>query len=147
VSDGYTVVLKSDSTPLEKLDALLWLDVNFLERYPQEFAIMKSWLRGISHATRDLGAFHDKRAEQIQTVLVEGIRLGELRAGRMGAAAPATDVLARCIFGLIWPSHELLQKMGKQGTQAYLRDTLLRGAAQSPHAVRKRSEILLEGTG
>lgn len=147
VSGGYTTVLKSDSTALEKLDALLWLDVNFFERFPQEFAITKSWLRGISHATRDLGAFHDERSEQIKAVVAEGIRLGELRADYTGAAAPNPDVLARCLFDLTWPSYRLLEKHGKQGTLAYFRATVLRGAANPPRATEDPRAPLLQGTG
>ena len=41
--DGYSCEL--DSTTVEKLDALSWLNINALDQFPDEFRIQLAWLR------------------------------------------------------------------------------------------------------
>ena len=45
VAAGWDAALGSDATPIEKLDALAWLDINALDRFGEEFKIQLAWLR------------------------------------------------------------------------------------------------------
>ncbi|EUA25900.1 bacterial regulatory s, tetR family protein [Mycobacterium intracellulare] len=45
VEAGWVNVLRSDATPIEKLDALSWVNVNALDRFSDEFRIQLAWMR------------------------------------------------------------------------------------------------------
>src|ERR1700754_2313703 len=45
VGAGWTAVLKSDATLVEKLDALSWVNINALDHSPDEFRIQLAWMR------------------------------------------------------------------------------------------------------
>jgi AcrR family transcriptional regulator len=128
LSDGYASIVSTDSTAVEKLDALTWLNVNVLDRFPEEYEIQQSWLRAIPPAESDQSTFHEERAKHIESVVAEGLRQGQLRAGHLGADAPPLAVLTGCFRDLIWPT-QLVPKLGKRATLAYARSTTLRGAA------------------
>jgi AcrR family transcriptional regulator len=128
LSDGYASIVSTDSTAVEKLDALTWLNVNVLDRFPEEYEIQQSWLREIPPAESDQSTFHEERAKHIESVVAEGLRQGQLRAGHLGADAPPLAVLTGCFRDLIWPT-PLVPKLGKRATLAYARSTMLRGAA------------------
>jgi AcrR family transcriptional regulator len=128
LSDGYRAVIASDSTTVAKLDALTWLNINILESFPEEFAIQRAWMRAIPPAASNLTALQLERARQIQDIVAEGVRRGELRDGRTGAVRPSIDVLAMCYRDLVWPS-SLVKLAGPARALAHSRATLMRGAA------------------
>ena len=43
--EGSREVLRSKSSPIEKLDALSWININALERFGDEFRIQLAWMR------------------------------------------------------------------------------------------------------
>ena len=131
LSDGYRAVIASDSTTVEKLDALTWLNINILESFPEEFAIQRAWMRAIPPAASDLSVHQRERAGQIREVVAEGLRLGELRAVRSDSGQPSVDVLASCYRDLVWPS-ALVYIAGPERALAHCRATLVRGAAAEP---------------
>jgi AcrR family transcriptional regulator len=133
LSDGYRAVIASDSTTVEKLDALTWLNINILESFPEEFAIQRAWMRAIPPAASDLSVHQRERAGQIRQVVAEGLRLGELRAVRSDSGQPSVDVLASCYRDLVWPS-ALVYIAGPERALAHCRATLVRGAAAVPGA-------------
>jgi AcrR family transcriptional regulator len=133
LSDGYRAVLARDSTTVEKLDALTWLNINILESFPEEFAIQRAWMRAIPPAASDLSAYQRERAGQIRQIVAEGLRRGELRSGQSESGQPSVDVLASCYRDLIWPS-ALVQIAGPERTLEHCRATLVRGAAAVPAA-------------
>ncbi len=45
VALGWTNVLRSDASPVEKLDALSWVNTNVLDRFGDEFRIQLAWMR------------------------------------------------------------------------------------------------------
>ena len=45
VEAGWVGVLRSDATPVEKLDALSWVNVNALDQFSDEFRIQLAWMR------------------------------------------------------------------------------------------------------
>jgi AcrR family transcriptional regulator len=138
LSDGYRAVIASDSTTVEQLDALTWLNINILESFPEEFAIQRAWMRAIPPAASDLSAHQRERAGQIRQIVAEGLRRGELRPGQSDAGQPSIDVLASCYRDLVWPS-ALVYIAGPKRALAHCRATLVRGAAAVPVAAPQPS--------
>ena len=52
VGGAWADIVRSDSTTVEKLDALSWLNINALDQFPDEFRIQLAWLR---HTPPDIG--------------------------------------------------------------------------------------------
>ncbi|OBY29512.1 TetR/AcrR family transcriptional regulator, partial [Mycolicibacter kumamotonensis] len=42
---GFAAVLRADATPVEKLDALSWININALDQFPDEWKIQLAWMR------------------------------------------------------------------------------------------------------
>lgn len=138
LSDGYRAVIASDSTAVELLDALTWLNINILKSFPEEFAIQRAWMRAIPPAASDLSVHQRERAGQIRQIVAEGLRRGELRSGWPGCGEPSVDVLAMCYRDLVWPS-ALVQLAGAERALEHCRSTLVRGAATVSQSRRAAS--------
>jgi AcrR family transcriptional regulator len=123
VEAGWVGVLRSDATPVQKLDALSWVNVNALDQFSDEFRIQLAWMRQ-SPPTADPGWSYPTRLRQMKSLLSEGIRSGEIRID-----APSTAMLARCVIGLQWIPENILRAVGKRTALVHVRDTVLRGAA------------------
>lgn len=124
VEAGWVNVLRSDATPIEKLDALSWVNVNALDRFSDEFRIQLAWMRQSPPDTPNPGWLYATRLRQMKTLLSEGIRSGEI-----GVDAPSTAMLARCVVGLQWIPENILRDVGKRAGLVHARDTVLRGVA------------------
>ncbi|HET6954387.1 MAG TPA: TetR/AcrR family transcriptional regulator [Acidimicrobiales bacterium] len=122
---GWDAVLGARATPLEKLDALLWLDINILDRYTEESRIQSVGLQFAPPTSPDLGLSFPARLRQIRKVLADGAAAGEIRT-----FAGSADVRARCVFSLIWTPGHIVRTLGTHATLGFARDTLLRGAAE-----------------
>ncbi|OBF59423.1 TetR family transcriptional regulator [Mycobacterium sp. 852002-53434_SCH5985345] len=124
VEAGWVNVLRSDATPIEKLDALSWVNVNALDRFSDEFRIQLAWMRQSPPDTPNPGWLYATRLRQMKTLLSEGIRSGEISVD--GAS---TAMLARCVIGLQWIPENILAEVGKRAALVHVRDTVLRGVA------------------
>jgi AcrR family transcriptional regulator len=124
VEAGWVNVLRSDATPIEKLDALSWVNVNALDQFSDEFRIQLAWMRQSPPNTPNPGWLYATRLRQMKSLLSEGIRSGEIRID-----APSTAMLARCVIGLQWIPENILRAVGKRAALVHTRDTVLRGAA------------------
>ncbi len=124
VEAGWVSVLRSDATPIEKLDALSWVNVNALDRFSDEFRIQLAWMRQSPPDTPNPGWLYATRLRQMKTLLSEGIRSGEISID-----APSTTMLARCVIGLQWIPENILYEVGKRAALVHARDTVLRGVA------------------
>jgi AcrR family transcriptional regulator len=124
VEAGWVGVLRSDSTAIEKLDALSWVNVNALDRFSDEFRIQLAWMRQSPPNTPNPGWLYATRLRQMKSLLSEGIRAGEISIG-----APSTTMLARCVIGLQWIPENILADVGKRAALVHVRDTVLRGVA------------------
>jgi AcrR family transcriptional regulator len=124
VEAGWLAVLRSEATPIEKLDALSWVHVNALDRFSDEFRIQLAWMRQSPPNTPNPGWLYATRLRQMKSLLSEGIRSGEISID-----APSTTMLARCIIGLQWIPENILRAIGKQAGLVHARDTVLRGVA------------------
>ncbi|OBF57052.1 TetR family transcriptional regulator [Mycobacterium sp. 852002-50816_SCH5313054-b] len=124
VEAGWVSVLRSDATPIEKLDALSWVNVNALARFSDEFRIQLAWMRQSPPDTPNPGWLYATRLRQMKTLLAEGIRSGEISVD-----AASTAMLARCVIGLQWIPENIVAEVGKRAALVHARDTVLRGAA------------------
>jgi AcrR family transcriptional regulator len=124
VEAGWVGVLRSDATPVEKLDALSWVNVNALDRFSDEFRIQLAWMRQSPPNTPNPGWLYATRLRQMKSLLSEGIRSGEISID-----APSTTMLARCVIGLQWIPENILRAVGKRAALVHARDTVLRGVA------------------
>jgi AcrR family transcriptional regulator len=133
LSDGYHAVMASDSTTVEKLDALTWLNISVVEERREEFAIQRAWRRTIPPAASDLNLPQLERVRQIRSLVSDGLRSGELHLAQSGPVVPAAvsspkvDVLAMCYRDLMWPS-TIVELAGRWRALALCRATFLRGA-------------------
>jgi AcrR family transcriptional regulator len=124
VGAGWTAVLRSDSAPVEKLDALSWLNINALDRFPDEFRIQLAWMRHSPPDTADPGWSFSMRVRQMKTLLSEGIKSGDIRID-----SPTAETLARCVIGIQWIPENILHELGTRDSLIHARDTVLRGIA------------------
>jgi AcrR family transcriptional regulator len=124
VEAGWVGVLRSDATPIEKLDALSWVNVNALDRFSDEFRIQLAWMRQSPPDARNPGWLYTTRLRQMKSLLSEGIRSGQIRIDTR-----STGMLARCVIGLQWIPENILRAIGKRAALVHARDTVLRGVA------------------
>jgi AcrR family transcriptional regulator len=124
VEAGWVSVLRSDATPVEKLDALSWVNVNALDQFSDEFRIQLAWMRQSPPNTPNPGWLYATRLRQMKSLLSEGLRSGEIRVD-----APSTAMLARCVIGLQWIPENILRAIGRRAALVHVRDTFLRGVA------------------
>lgn len=124
VGAGWVSVLRADATPIEKLDALSWVDINALDQFHDEFRIQLAWLRQSPPDTPNPGRSFTTRLRQLKALLSEGARSGEIRID-----APSTEMLARCVIDVLWIPENILRAGGKRAALIHARDTVLRGVA------------------
>ena len=124
VAEGWTRVLRSDSSVIEKLDALSWVNTNVLDRFGDEFRIQLAWMRQSPPDTPNIGWLFAKRMRQMKTLLAEGIRSGEIKID-----SPSNETLARSVIGVGWIPENILHDLGTRASLIHLRDTMLRGVA------------------
>jgi AcrR family transcriptional regulator len=124
VTTAWNAVLRSPSSPLEKVDALIWVSIMVLERFSEEYRIQLAWLRQSPPSTMDLGAPSVAQLRQVKSLLAAGTRGGELRL--VGTSA---DIRARCVVELIWTPETIVRSAGPQRAHVLARETVLRGAA------------------
>ncbi|MBL7497154.1 TetR/AcrR family transcriptional regulator [Frankia sp. CNm7] len=132
VTAGWRAVLRSPSTAVEKLDALMWFDINLMDQFSEEFKIQFAGLRESPPDSPDLTWTFPTQLRQVKTLLAEGIRAGDLHLE--GASA---DIRARCLFGVIWMPQNIVHGAGARAALALSRDTVLRGASDRSAANRE----------
>jgi AcrR family transcriptional regulator len=125
VAAGWVSILRSDATPIEKLDALSWVNINALDQFADEFRIQLAWMRQSPPDTSNPGWSFALRVRQMKALLSEGIRAGEIRID-----TPSNELLARCIIGLQWIPENILRDVGTRTSLIHARDTVLRGVAE-----------------
>jgi AcrR family transcriptional regulator len=124
VAVGWTNVLRSDASPVEKLDALSWINTNALDRFGDEFRIQLAWMRQSPPDTPNPGWLFATRVRQMKGLLAEGIRSGEIEID-----SPSNEMLARSVIGVGWIPENILHDLGTRPSLIHVRDTMLRGVA------------------
>ena len=122
VALGWTNVLRSDASPIEKLDGLSWVNTNALDRFGDEFRIQLAWMRQSPPDTPNPGWLFAKRVRQMKSLLAEGIRSGEIRID-----SPSNEILARSVIGVGWIPENILHDLGTRRALIHVRDTMVRG--------------------
>ena len=125
VRNSWTPVLHSDSSPVEKVDALIWVNINIVDRFSDEFNIQLAWFRESPPSTSNLGTSFAARLRDVQSLLAAGRRAGELHVE--GSTA---GVRAWSIFELLWVPEEIVRDPSPRAALAFARSTTLRGAAR-----------------
>lgn len=122
---GARAVLRSDSSPIEKLDALSWININALERFGDEFRIQLAWMRQIPPDAPNPSVEFPTRLRQTKSLLSQGIQSGLVTIDDV-----PRDMLARCVISLQWFPENILRDIGAPASLTHVRDTMLRGAAE-----------------
>lgn len=130
IAVGWTEVLGSEGTTIEKLDALSWIHTNALDQFGDEFRIQLAWMRQSPPDTPNPGWLFTKRVKQVRSLLSEAIKAGEINVD-----SPSNEMLARAVIGVGWIPENILRQLGTRASQIHVRDTSLRGvvARKSPH--------------
>ncbi len=126
VDAGSKRVLRSEASPIAKLDALSWVDTNALDRFGDEFRIQLAWMRQIPPDTPNPSMQFPKRLRQIKSLLSAGIQSGEINNHDA-----SVEMLARCVILLKWIPANILRQVGTRAAQLHVRDTMLRGVIQT----------------
>jgi AcrR family transcriptional regulator len=125
VESGWQAVLDSGATSVEKLDALMWININVVLRHSDEYNIQLAWLRESPPNTANLGQNFPALLQGLEALLAAGDRAGELRI-----EGPSPDLRAWALFDPMWMHENIVDKVGARAALALGRDTVLRGAAQ-----------------
>jgi hypothetical protein len=105
--------MRSESAPLEKLDALSLLNINVLDPFADEFRIQLAWMRQSPPDIADPAWSFSTRVRQMKALLSEGIRSGEIRVD-----SPNAEMLARGVIGVQWIPETSWAPGGRFGTRA-----------------------------
>jgi AcrR family transcriptional regulator len=125
VEAGWASVLASDATSVEKLDALMWVNINVVVRFSDEYNIQLAWLRESPPSTSDLGQNFPALLGRLRSLLSRGVRAGELRI-----EGPSADVRAWSLFDPLWMHENIIRTIGPLAARRLARDSVLRGAAE-----------------
>src|SRR6201999_3498585 len=107
VDAGSKRVLRSQASPVAKLDALAWVDTNALVRFGDEFRIQLAWMRQIPPDTPNPSMQFAKRLRQIKSLISAGIKSGDINADGV-----PVEMLARCVIVLRWIPSNIVQQLG-----------------------------------
>jgi AcrR family transcriptional regulator len=124
VASAWNAVIASEGTPTERLDALLWVNVNVLDRFGEESKIQMAWLRQSPPTSANLGLTFGRQVKELASLLDEGIDTGELRLD--GDSSKARAML---LYELLLMPENIIRNAGMAGAHALGRETVLRGAA------------------
>ena len=122
---AWDAVVKSNSSPLEQLDAVMWVNINVLDRFSEEFKIQLAWLRQSPPATVDLGLSFGRQLQQLKGLLAAGTRSGEIQV-----EGGSIDARAMSLYELLLMPETIVRAAGTRRAHALARDTVLRGAAR-----------------
>jgi AcrR family transcriptional regulator len=121
---GWSAALGSDATAVEKLDALVWLQINVLERFNDEYKTQLAWLRQSPPDATNPGWSLALVIRQVRALLVEGSRAGQIRVD-----SPSAELTARCVIELSWMPERIVRDCGTRPALVHARDTLIRGVS------------------
>jgi AcrR family transcriptional regulator len=124
VAHGWGDILTARSTPVEKLDALLWFNINVTDRFAEEQRIQMAGLQQYPPRSADLPMTFAAQLRLLKATLTEGLRDNSLQL-----EGASLDLGAHCVFALAWTPEHIVRDAGARGALRAARDTVLRGAA------------------
>jgi AcrR family transcriptional regulator len=122
---GWTAAFASESTTVEVLDAVAWLQINVMERFYDEFKIQLAWLRQVPPDVPDLGWSFPALLRRLKSELADGVRAGDIRFEKA-----VNDLVARCVVEVTWIPENIVRESGDRAAFVLARDTVLRGIAK-----------------
>jgi AcrR family transcriptional regulator len=125
VRTAWAPVLASAASPLEKLDALMWININVVDRFSDEFNIQLAWFRESPPRTSNLGVSFAARLRDVQSLLAAGRRSGEIHV-----EGTTAGVRAWSLFELLWVPENIVRDPSPRAALAFSRETILRGATR-----------------
>ncbi len=128
----------SSSSTVEKLDGLLWVNINLLDRFSEEFKIQLAWLRQSPPDAVDLGVSFGTFIRQLQDLLVAGEHDGSLRPGD-----GTVGTRARSMYEVLLTPENVVRHAGPSGALAL---ALRHGAARCPDAPLSAAAQFSPGT-
>ena len=124
---AWDAVVRADSSPLAKLDALMWVTINVLDQFSDEVRITLAWMRQSPPSTPSspsLGVSFPTQLRHVKALLASGSRSGEI-----SLEGSSADIRARCVLEAIWGAGAPVGAVGHSAAHSLARDTVLRGAA------------------
>jgi AcrR family transcriptional regulator len=118
---AWGAVLNSDSSPLEKVDALTWLYIELLEYFGDELRIQLSLARASPASVERVVPPNCWR--DLESLLTAGTRAGEIRL-----VDGSARLYARCLYEALWTPEAIVRAAGVAGAHALARDSVLAGA-------------------
>jgi len=125
VAEGWNRIASSPSSPVEKLDALLWFNINVVSRFSEEYRIQSLGLQLSPPESPNLAWTFPAQLRQLKALVSEGLRARQLRIEK----SVSLDIVARCVFALIFTPENIVRAGGVRDALHFDRDTFLRGAA------------------
>jgi AcrR family transcriptional regulator len=125
VAHGWASILTSHSTPIEKLDALMWFDINVTDRFSEEQRIQMAGLQQYPPRSGDLPMTFAAQLRLLKAVLRDGVNDGSLQL-----EGASLDLGAHCVFALAWTPENIVREAGTRAALRAARDSVLRGAAR-----------------
>jgi len=127
---GFASVLRTDATPVEKLDALSWVNINALDQFPDEWKIQLAWMRQSPPDTPNPGLAFTMRLRQLRALLSEGFQSGDVRI----EDPPSLAMLSRCVMDVLWMPENIVRAQGKHAALINARDTWYAAPPTVTHA-------------
>lgn len=127
---AWEAVINADGPPVAKLDALLWVAINVLDRFGDEVRITLAWMRQSPPSTPrspSLGVFLPMQLRHVKTLLSTGTR-----AGDFDIEGGSSELRASCLLEAIWGSGAPVREAGTREAHTLARDCVLRGALIRP---------------
>ena len=135
VGGAWTDIVRTDSTTVEKLDALSWLNINALDQFPDEFRIQLAWLRQSPPDTPAPAWSYTTRIRQMKALLSEGIRSGDIEIDSGGMTLTVRGQLTQTTA----TEFRLLEYLARHPGRVFTRDQLLDAVWRDTHYVTPRS--------
>ena len=126
-------VLNTRSSAIEKLDALSWVNIHTLCRFPHESKIQLAWARRHPPKTQGYRELFTTRANELSCLVSGAVSVGAIHPYRR-SALPA---LARCVMDALWIPGDVVQTVGTIHALDIARDTLIRGIADRRSVSRR----------
>ncbi len=125
-TEGWDRIASSSSAPVEKLDALLWFNINVVHRFADEHRIQSLGLQLVPPKSPNLTWTFPAQLRLLKGLVSQGIRARQLQIEK----GPSLDMVSRCVFALILTPENIVRDAGIHDALHFNRDTLLRGAAR-----------------
>ena len=121
IATAMAAVMAAEASSVAKLDALSWVYINAVTRFPDEWKVQLAWMRHSPPDHPDPGHEFGIRMHQLEDLLVEGIRDGQIQLD-----APP-DLLSRCVMDVLWMPENIIRTIGARAALTLARDTVVRG--------------------